>query len=210
MKLYMVPLAPNPTKVMLYIAERSELGLDMGIEQIVVNTVKGRHREPEHLARNPFGTLPVLEFDEGTFLVESLPIIEYLEEKFPDDALLGETPEMRAKARDVERIVDLRIAGPMGAYAHATNSPLGMPADPEQAAEMKTRLQTPLDYLEKLLSDGRPLLLGDRASIADCTLQAAQQFLRYVEADLFDDRSLLRAWDARYRARPAAQKVLRW
>ena len=34
MKLYMVPLAPNPTKVMLYIAERAALGLDMGIEQI--------------------------------------------------------------------------------------------------------------------------------------------------------------------------------
>ena len=54
MKLYMVPLAPNPTKVMLYIAEREELGVQMNIEQIVVNTVKGRHREPEHLARNPF------------------------------------------------------------------------------------------------------------------------------------------------------------
>jgi hypothetical protein len=26
MKLFMVPLAPNPTKVMLYIAEREELG----------------------------------------------------------------------------------------------------------------------------------------------------------------------------------------
>ena len=26
MKLYMVPLAPNPTKVMLYIAEREQLG----------------------------------------------------------------------------------------------------------------------------------------------------------------------------------------
>ena len=44
MKLYMVQLAPNPTKVMLYIAEREELGVDMSIEQIVVNTVKGRHK----------------------------------------------------------------------------------------------------------------------------------------------------------------------
>lgn len=210
MKLYMVPLAPNPTKVMLYIAERNELGVDMGIEQIVVNTVKGRHREPEHLARNPFGTLPVLELDERTFLVESLPIIEYLEEKFPAGALLGETPEMRAQARDVERIVDLRVAGPMATYAHATNSPLGIPANPEQAAEMKASLQTPLDYLENLLSNGRPLLLGDRVSIADCTLQAALQFLRYVEASLFGERPLLRAWDERYRARPAARKVLRW
>ena len=46
MKLYMVPLAPNPTKVMLYIAERAELGTEMNIEQVVVNTVKGRHKEP--------------------------------------------------------------------------------------------------------------------------------------------------------------------
>ena len=65
MKLYKVALAPNPTKVMLYIAERTELGVNMGIEQITVNTVKGHHREPEHLARNPFGTVPALELEIG-------------------------------------------------------------------------------------------------------------------------------------------------
>ena len=41
----------NPTKVMLYIAEREARGITLPIEQIVVNTVKGRHKEPEHLAR---------------------------------------------------------------------------------------------------------------------------------------------------------------
>ena len=210
MKLYMVPLAPNPTKVMLYIAERAELGVSMDIEQIVVNTVKGRHREPAHLARNPFGTLPVLELDDGGYLVESLAIIEYLEDRFPIAALLGESPESRGKARDVERIIDLRVAGPMGQYGHATNSPLGRPPNPQKAAQMEQSLQTPLDYLENLLADGRPLLLGERVSIADCTLQASLQFLRYVEADLFGARPLLRAWDQRYRARLAAQKVLRW
>ncbi|MEE2892154.1 MAG: glutathione S-transferase N-terminal domain-containing protein, partial [Pseudomonadota bacterium] len=71
MKLYQVPLAPNPTKVMLYVAEREVLGVDFGMEQIIVNTVKGRHKEPEHLARNPFGTVPTLELDDGTFIVES-------------------------------------------------------------------------------------------------------------------------------------------
>ena len=49
MKLYKVALAPNPTKVMLYIAERAELGTNMDIEQITVNTVKGHHKEPDHL-----------------------------------------------------------------------------------------------------------------------------------------------------------------
>ena len=210
MKLYKVPLAPNPTKVMLYIAERAELGCDMEIEQINVNTVKGRHKEPAHLARNPFGTVPTLELDDGTFIVESLAIMEYLEDKFPDGALMTGDAESRGRARDVERIIDLRLAGPMGAYGHATNSPLGYPTDPDRAAQMEKAVQTPLDFLEELLSDGRPLLLGDGVAIADLTLQASLQFLRYVEADLFGDRPKLRAWDERYRSRPAAKQVLRW
>lgn len=210
MKLYMVPLAPNPTKVMLYIAERAEIGTEMNIEQIVVNTVKGRHREPEHLARNPFGTLPTLELDDGTFILESLAIMEFLEDLFPENNLMGVDPLARARARDVERIVDVRVARAMGAYAHAVNSPLGRPPNPEVAQEMKESLEAPLDYLERLLGDGRALLLGDRPAIADFTLQASLQFLRFVEADLFGDRPLLRAWDERYRARPAAQKTLKW
>lgn len=210
MKLYMVPLAPNPTKVMLYIAEREESGVDMGIEQIVVNTVKGRHREAAHLARNPFGTVPVLELDDGGFILESLAMIHYLEDRYPEGALIRGTPEERAQARDVERIIDLRIGGPMGAYGHATRSPLGRPPNPQKAEEYRSALQTPLDYLERLLGDGRPLLLGEQPSIADCTLQSSLQFMRYIEADLFGERPLLRAWDQRYRTRPAARKVLRW
>ncbi len=210
MKLFMVPLAPNPTKVMLYIAEREELGTQMNIEQIVVNTVKGRHKEPEHLARNPFGTVPTLELDNGSYLVESLAIIEYLEDKFPNGALLEGTPEQRGIARDVERIVDIRLAGPMGAYGHAVNSPLGYPRDDTKAAQMEAAMQAPLDYLENSLADDRPLLLGERVSIADCTLQASLQFMRYIEVDIFGDRPNLRAWDERYRARPAARAVLKW
>lgn len=210
MKLYMVPLAPNPTKIMLYIAEREQLGTQMNIEQIVVNTVKGRHKEPDHLARNPFGTVPALELNDGTFLLESLAIMEYLEDKFPDGQLLAGTPEQRGRARDVERVIDLRLAGPMGTYGHAVNSPLGYPKDDEKAAQMQRAMQAPLDYLERLLSDNRPLLLGDSVALADCTLQASLQFIRFVEADVFGDRPLLRQWDERYRARPAAQAVLRW
>ena len=210
MKLYMVPLAPNPTKVMLYIAERAEAGLDLGVEQIVVNTVKRRNREPEHLARNPFGTLPVLELDDGTYLIESLAIMEYLEELHPDGALLGDTPLERARRRDIERVVDVRLAGPMGAFGHATNSPLGYPKDPAKAAEMEEKMQAPMDFLEGLLSDGRPLLTGNDVSLADLTLQASLQFMRFVEVDPMGERPLLRAWDERYRGRPAAQGVLRW
>lgn len=210
MKLYMVPLAPNPTKVMLYIAEREELGVDMSIEQIVVNTVKGRHKEPEHLARNPFGTVPALELDDGTYLVESLAMIDFLEDKFPNNTMYQGTPEEKGKARDMERVIDLRLGGPMGAFGHATNSPLGRPPEPEKAAQYLESMQTPLNYLETLLGDGRPLLCGNHVNVADCTLQSFLQFTRFVEADVFGDRPLLRAWDERYRARPPAQAVLKW
>jgi glutathione S-transferase len=210
MKLYMVPLAPNPTKVMLYIAEREQLGVHMHIEQIVVNTVKGRHKEPEHLARNPFGTVPTLALDDNSHIVESLPIVDYLEDKFPHNTLYTGTSEQRAKARDLERIIDLRIGGPMGAYGHATKSPLGRPPEPEKADQYLQAMQTPMDYLEQLLSDGRPLLAGDQVNVADCTMQSSLQFMRFIEVDVFGDRPLLRAWDERYRARPAAQTVLKW
>ncbi|MBO6566887.1 MAG: glutathione S-transferase family protein [Pseudomonadales bacterium] len=209
MKLFKVALAPNPTKVMLYIAERTELGTDMGIEQITVNTVKGQHREPDHLARNPFGTVPALELDDGSFLKESLAIIQYLEERFPENALLSGSAEENAHARDLERIIDLRLAGPMGGYGHAVNSPLGYPKDPERAAQLLEAMQKPLDY-ENLLSDDRPLFTGSLASIADCTMQASLQFMRFVEVDVMGDRPLLKAWDKRYRERPAAQAVLKW
>ena len=210
MKLYMVPLAPNPTKVMLYIAEREALGSRLEIEQIVVNTLKGRHREPQHLARNPFGTLPVLELDDGSCLIESLVIMEYLEDRFSDNALMGSDPQQRARARDLARVVELRIAIPMGGYVHAKKSPLGLPPDPVLAESIEAKLQLPLDHLESLLSDGRPLLLGDRPSMADCTLAGALQFVRFIQSDLIGQRPKLRAWDERYRQRPAAQAVLKW
>ena len=210
MKLYMVPLAPNPTKVMLYIAERAARGTDLPIEQVMVNTLKGKHREPEHLARNPFGTLPVLELDDGSFLIESLTIMEYLEELYPDGALQGADPLSRARARDLERVVDVRIAMPMATYVHAVKSPVGYPPDPDTAARMEETMQTPLDHLEALLADGRALLAGDGVTIADCTLQAGLQFLRFIEADLLGDRPLLRKWDTHYRERDAAKSVLKW
>ena len=212
MKLYKVALAPNPTKVMLYIAERAALGADLGIEQITVNTVKRENREPEHLARNPFGTLPVLEMEDGSYIVESLAIIQYLEDKFPENRILSGSPEENGHARDVERIIDVRLAGPMGGYGHAVNSPLGYPKDPEKAEQLLGQMKGPLDYLENLLGDGRPLLLGENASIADCNLQASLQFMRFIEAEdgVLGDRPLLSAWNERYRQRPAAKAVLKW
>ena len=178
MRLYMVPAAPNPTKVMLYIAEREASGGALPIEQIVVNTLKGRHREPEHLSRNPFGTLPVLELADGRYLLESLSIIRFLETVQPESALVQGDAATQALAYDLERTVELRFANFVGRYVHATNSPLGLPADPQLAAELLGSMSQALDYLQDLLADGRDWLGGDQASLAVITLQSALQFVQ--------------------------------
>jgi len=210
MKLYMVPAAPNPTKVMLYVSERAQAGSPLPIETVLVNTLKGEQRAPEHLARNPFGSVPVLELEDGSYLVESLAIIMYLEERFPDGALMPQEAQARAQARELERIVELRVALPMSRYVHATNSPLGLAPDPKAAQEIEKTLPIALNYLEAKLADGRDCLFGEAVSIADCTLQSGCQFARFGKAELLSDFPGVQAWDARYRERPAAQAVLKF
>ena len=123
MKLYTVPGAPNPTKVMLYIAEREEMGVSMKIEQVLVNPIKGEQKKPEHLLRNEFGALPVLELDDGRFIVESLAIIYFLEDLFPENNMIGIDVTERGLARDIERNIEFRFSNIVGEYINATNSP---------------------------------------------------------------------------------------
>lgn len=59
-------------------------------------------------AKNPTGRVPVLEEDEGLVLPESRVIMEYLEERFPEPALLPADPAERALVRLLlERFGDL-------------------------------------------------------------------------------------------------------
>ena len=207
MKLYTVPLAPNPMRVTLYIAERKALGCDLDIEPITVNTLIGRHREPEHLARNSWGTLPVLELNSGRFITESLVIIEYLESAIPGPSLLPSEPEEQAVARNSERIIEMRIALPMGQYVHCQKSPLGLPPDPEKAQALAQQIQPGFDYVEQLLQDGRQFLEGAKPGVSDCTLGAFLQFMRFTETDLVGERQALRQWDERYRGRDAVKTL---
>ena len=208
MKLYTFPFAPNPTKVMLYIAEREEAGTKMDIEQVLVSPIEGEQNQPEHLARNPFGALPTLELEDGSYIRESLAIIQYLDEKYPEQAMISGSVEERGILRDVERITDLRLANPMAGWIHATKSPLGLAPNPSRAKELNVTMTKGLTFIEQLLKDGRPLINGDEVSVADCTLAAALQFSRFAELDVLEDYPNIRAWDSRYQERPAAKAVL--
>jgi len=208
MKLYVFPVAPNPTRVRLFLAEKAEAGKPIEIEEVVVNLREGEQRTPEHLARHPGGTLPVLELDDGRCFSESLAIIEYLEELHPEPSLCGVTPLERLRLRGLERLCELGVLGPMSRLVHATRSPLGRPPNPAVAESARSALPNALRLLDDQLSDGRPFLAGERPSVADCTLAAALQFGRFGEVESLADFDHLQAWDARYRQRPPAKAVL--
>jgi glutathione S-transferase len=208
MRLYWFPIAPNPTRVRLYLAEKAAGGARIALEEQLVNLPAGEQRQPEHLARNPLGRLPVLETDDGRFLTESLAIIEYLEELHPEPPLIGSTPAARARVRELERIAELAVLQPIARIVHATNSPLGLPPSPELAAAAWAALPEGLARLDAVLADGRPFLAGERPTIADCTLAAAFQFARFGGIARPPAHAHLAGWDERYRARPPARSVL--
>lgn len=210
MKLYVFPVAPNPTKVRLYLAEKAAAGRPIDLEQVTVDLIRKEQRSPEHKARNPFGTLPVLELDAGRFLIESLVIIDYLERLHPEPSMFGPDPESWALARQLERIADLGVLLPVARVVHATDSPVGYPPNPGVADYYRERMKPNLAHLESQLADGRSYLAGERVTVADCTLAAGLQFGRFREIEPLAAGAYpkLAAWDARYRARETARSVL--
>ncbi|MBI3758009.1 MAG: glutathione S-transferase family protein [Deltaproteobacteria bacterium] len=208
MKLYMFQVAPNPTRVRLYLAEKAAGGAVIDLQQVSVNLPKGEQRTPEHLARNPLGRLPVLELDDGFHLTESLAIIEYLEECYPEPPMIGRTALERARVRELERVVELGVLAPVGRIIHATKSPLGFPPNPPVAEHFRKMLPEALRLLNTRLSDGRSFLAGERPTIADCTLAAALQFARFGNVEIASEYQHVLQWDVRYRERDVAKSVL--
>ena len=60
---------------------------------------KGEQCTPAYLAINPQGLVPALEDDSGAVLTQSLAIIEWLDETYPEPALLPGDTLGRAKVR---------------------------------------------------------------------------------------------------------------
>lgn len=207
MKLYTQRVAPNPTKLDLYLAEKAALGTDIPLERILVNLRQGEQRSPAIKAMNPLGRVPFLELEDGTIVPESLAIIEYFEERWPEASLIGTTPQERALIRALERSIDADILCGVAWVVHATNSPVGYPNNPGVAAWFTALMEAPLAALDRMLSDGRPFVAGPKPTIADCTLGAALQFARFGKLALLGPYDHIGAWDTRYREREAVRDV---
>jgi maleylpyruvate isomerase len=65
----------------------------------------GHNRKPEYRAINPQMKLPSLVLDDGTVLIQSLSIIDYLDETYPNPPLLPKDAIARAKVRSIAQIV---------------------------------------------------------------------------------------------------------
>jgi glutathione S-transferase len=207
-KLYCVQVAPNPTKVRLYIAEKVAGGAPIDITEVTVKLMKGEQNEPAHRARTPFGSVPVLEVGPDDYIIESLTIMEYLEDLYPEPPMIGGSPRERARIRELERIAELRVLTPIARCIHATNSPIGLPRSDDIAAQARKHFAVGLGYLDGCLGDGRRFVAGDTVTIADCTLAAALQFARFAELAIDPDLTHLHRWDRGYRERAPAQAVL--
>jgi maleylacetoacetate isomerase len=80
-------------------------GLDY--ESVPVHLVKdgGHNRRPEFRAVNPQMRIPALVAPGGEVLIQSLAIIEYLDETHPEPALLPKEPVARAQTRALAQII---------------------------------------------------------------------------------------------------------
>jgi maleylacetoacetate isomerase len=70
-------------------------------ERASVHLRRGAQRADEYLAMNPQGLVPSLVTDAGDVLTQSLAIIEWLEESYPQPALLPRDAAGRARVRSL-------------------------------------------------------------------------------------------------------------
>ncbi|MGD1925527.1 MAG: glutathione S-transferase N-terminal domain-containing protein, partial [Paracoccaceae bacterium] len=75
MRVYEAPGFPNPARIRIAVAE---MGLTDTIVFVPVDVPNGEHRTAAFLAKNPTGTVPALELDDGTVIAECTAITEYL------------------------------------------------------------------------------------------------------------------------------------
>ncbi len=201
MKLYDFSGAPNPKKVRVYLAEK---GIQVPIEP--VNIIAGENRTPDFLKKNPLGGLPVLELDDGSFLPESLAIIEYFEELHPEPPMIGRTPIERARTRAIERICELGVINSVATIFQ--NSHPFFAARVKQSAEAaetaRGRLAANLKVLDAAIGKN-PFVAGARPTIADCTLVAALDFGEFAGVPLDPAYGNVARWYADFKKRPSAQ-----
>jgi len=87
--------------VKMLLAEKGAADFD----QIPLNVLEGDPRKAEHLARHPFGKVPVLDVD-GMRILETSAIVRYLNDVLPGKSLIPSSPGDRARMDMVIGLLD--------------------------------------------------------------------------------------------------------
>ena len=175
-----------------------ELGVEF--EPITVNLVAGEHRRPEFLKINPAGKLPVL-VDGDLVLTESVAIVLYLAEKYPEKGLLPADLTARAQVNRWLLFAATELEQPLWRISRHTAL---YPEDkrlPGDVALARQEFKEMAGVLEKHLQ-GRQFVVGDRATVADFVTAYTLDW--GGEARLLDELPVLRRYMERMYARPKA------
>jgi len=139
-------------------------------EQLSHHLRKGEQRAAAYLALNPQGLVPTLQTDQGEILIQSLAIIEWLEETCPEPPLLPKDPLRRAKVRGFSLAVACDIHPVQNLKVLARLRQLGL--SEERVTEWAAWANREgLAACEKLIaSEEGPFCFGAAPTIADICL----------------------------------------
>jgi len=166
--------------------------IGLGLKQLpweyaAVNIIlgEGEQKSPGYRALNPMAQVPTLEIseDDGTVrhLQQSLPILEYLEDRWPEPRLLPADPYLRARARGLAEIVNSGIQPLQNLRVLQAVEELGG----DKKAWATKWISTGLDALEvEAHALAGRYAIGDRVTIADLFLVPQIYNARRFDVDM--------------------------
>jgi glutathione S-transferase len=175
-----------------------ELGIEF--DAVTVNLMAGEHRRPEFLAINPAGKVPAL-VDGELVLTESVAIVVYLAEKYPEKHLLPREPSGRAQAMRWLLFAATELEQPLWRIArHSFIYPeeKRLPADIALARGEFTEMA---EVLDRHMAD-REFVVGDSVTVADFVLAYTLDWAQM--GGLLDGLPRLEAYMGRMYDRPRA------
>jgi glutathione S-transferase len=169
----------------------------------------GTFRSPEHLARHPFGRVPVL--DHGDFrLYETQAILRYLDRVLPVPALTPSDPQRAARMDQLMNVNDWYLFQGVGSVIGFNRiiKPrlMGLPPDEEAIKAAIPKAHVVFNELARLLGD-QPYFTGDAVSLADLMLAPPLELLSTTPewSEVGAPHPNLVGWLARMQARPSMQ-----
>ena len=175
-----------------------ELGADF--ESVPVNLMRGEHRSPEFLKINPAGRIPVL-VDGDLTLTESVAIVLYLADKYPEKGLVPTDAKQRAEVNRWLLFAATELEQPLWRISRNT---FLYPENQRQPSDVAIAAQEFRDMarVAEQHMQQRQFVVGDRASVADFVLAYTLDWAN--EQSLLDESPTLLAYMKRMYDRPHA------